>query len=169
MRLRVEPATAGMRAALEALFQLYVYDFSAMVGEDVEEDGRFPAPQLDTLWNDPRQEPFLFRVEDRLAGLAIVHHGSRLTGEAEVWDMAQFFVMKKYRRQGLGARAARRLFEMHRGPWEVRQIPENTAATAFWRRVIDDVAGPGGWIETREVGDQWRGTVQRFTSAATAG
>ena len=162
MTVRVEPVSPEMRSTLEALFQLYVYDFSEMVGEDVDDDGRFPTPVLDPVWTDDRYLPCLLRAGDRLAGLAIVHRGSKLSGDAAVWDMAQFFVMRKYRRQGVGARAARLLFEAHPGPWEVRQISANTAANAFWRRVVGDYAGPAGWFETVLDGD--RGTVQRFAS-----
>jgi predicted acetyltransferase len=164
MNVQLEPVGPETRAALEALFQLYVYDFTEMTGEDVAEDGRFAAPPLDELSSDPRFLPFLLRADGKLAGLAIVRRGSRLTGDAGTWDMAQFFVMRRYRRQAVGARAAHQLFAAHPGPWEVRQIPENSDGTAFWRRVIDDFAGPGGWAETRMDGEGWRGTVQRFTS-----
>ena len=35
-----------------------------------------------------------------------------------------------------GTRAARAVFAMFPGEWQVRQIAANTGATAFWRRTI---------------------------------
>ena len=69
-------------------------------------------------------------------------------------DMSEFFVMRKYRRSGTGREAARRVFALFPGAWQVRQLHGNDAATAFWRAVV-----PSGYEET-VTGE---GPVQRFT------
>jgi predicted acetyltransferase len=50
--------------------------------------------------------------------------------------MAEFFVLKKYRRRGLGREAAFRLFSMFPGEWHVTQQVPNLAALTFGRKVI---------------------------------
>ncbi len=50
--------------------------------------------------------------------------------------MAEFFVMRKYRRGGVGGEAARAVFAMFPGEWQVRQIRRNEAAIKFWRAAI---------------------------------
>jgi predicted acetyltransferase len=67
--------------------------------------------------------------------------------------MSEFFVMRKYRRGGVGREAARLVFALFPGAWQVRQLHGNDAATAFWRAVV-----PNGYEEavTEE------GLVQRF-------
>jgi predicted acetyltransferase len=151
------------QARLVALFELYAYDFSEILGLDVGDDGRFRVPVLDAYWTDPRRHPFLIRVEERLAGFALVQRRSRLTGDEAVHDVAEFFVMRRYRRHGVGERAARWLFGRFRGRWEVRQKPENEAATAFWRRVIGRYSG-GRFENVVWDDERWRGPVQRFDS-----
>jgi predicted acetyltransferase len=161
---QIAPAAPEDRPRLAALFELYAYDFSEMLGLDVGDDGRFSVPALDAYWTDPRRHPFLIRVGEKLAGFALVHQGSRLTGDEEVWDMAEFFVMRRYRRHGVGQQAARWLFEQFRGRWEVRERAENHAATAFWQRAIG--RHTGGRFEEVVCDDaRWRGPVQRFDSA----
>ena len=161
MDVEVTPASAADRARLAALFELYVYDFSELLGLDVAEDGRFVAPQLDAALADPRCHPFLFRLHGKLAGFAIVEQRSRLSGDESIADMAQFFVLRKYRRRGVGEAAARRLFARFPGTWEVRQEAVNTAATAFWRRAIG--RHTGGRFDELVVDDaRWHGPVQRF-------
>lgn len=59
--------------------------------------------------------------------------------------------------------AATRLFDAFRGPWEVRQLFRNTAATAFWRAVIGAYTG-GGFGEVVVDDERWRGPVQAFDS-----
>jgi predicted acetyltransferase len=146
---------------LAQLFQYYVYDLSDVVNADLDVDGRYTLPSLDAYWVDPWRHPFLVRVEGKLAGFALVHQKSRITGDMTTWDVAEFFVMRKYRRQGVGAAIATQLFDSFRGAWEVRQLLANQAATSFWRRVIGDYTR-GQFTEITLDDERWRGPVQSF-------
>jgi predicted acetyltransferase len=159
----VAPAGSDDRARLEALLELYVYDFSEILGLDVGDDGRFRPPSIDVYFGDPRCHAFLFFVDGKLAGFALVQERSRLSGDESVCDVAQFFVLRKYRRRGVGERAAAWLFDRFAGPWEVRQEHKNVAATAFWRRAIARYTG-GALDEAILDDERWRGPVQRFDS-----
>ena len=48
----------------------------------------------------------------------------------------EFFILRRYRRQGIGERAARMLFDHFPGRWTVYTFPQNIAARAFWHGVI---------------------------------
>ena len=97
-----------------------------------------------------------------MAGFAIVDSRSRFSEDA-TWDMNQFFVLRKYRRRGVGRWAAVELFTRFPGRWEVREALKNTAARDFWCRVISDFTG-GSFDETSYDDALWRGYVQRFDS-----
>jgi predicted acetyltransferase len=162
----VRAAKAEERQALESLVQLYCYDLSAMFSLDVRADGRFAElnDDLARYWVDPWRHPLFIVVGDALAGFALVLGRSRLTGAHGVFDMAEFFVMKRYRRQGVGRVAAFRVFETFRGPWELRQRKENEAATSFWRKVIAEYT-EGEFSEASLAGPPPR-VVQRFSTAS---
>jgi predicted acetyltransferase len=162
--ISLRPAAADERAALENLMQLYCHDWSELLPLDVGDDGRFDPYPLDAYWHDEQCHPLLLRVDGKLAGFALVSARSRLTGAAGVFDMAEFFVLRRYRRQGVGTAAARAAFERFRGPWEVRQRDENVEATAFWRRAINRYTG-GRYQEVRWDDAAWTGPVQTFSSA----
>lgn len=164
MGVQIQVAGPGDEGRLGALFELYAYDFSEILGLDVDESGRFQAPPLDVYWTDPQRHAFLVRVDERLAGFALVQERSRLTGVEAVNDMAEFFVLRRYRRRGVGQHAAGWLFDRFPGPWEVRQRAENHAATTFWRRAIARYTG-GRFDEVLWDDARWRGPVQRFESA----
>lgn len=74
------------------------------------------------------------------------------------WNMAEFFVLRNYRRRGIGQTAVQWVFAHHPGRWIVKQLAQNTQAIAFWRRVIGQATG-GSYLETR----QPKGIVQVFT------
>jgi predicted acetyltransferase len=161
--ISLDPASAAERPLLESLFQLYAYDWSELVSLEIGRDGRFATPSLDAYWQEAHHHPFLIRVEGRLAGFVLIGARSRLTGTPGVFDMAEFFVMRKYRRQGVGFAAASAAFARFPGRWEIRQRNENAAATVFWRRVIARYTG-GSYEEVRCDDATWVGPVQIFTS-----
>ena len=127
--VQVEPVSFADKQVLRHLVEFYVYDYSDYMGWDVDEHGVFGYRYLDHYWTEPDRHPFFIRVDGRLAGFALVRAGAP-------HDMAEFFVMRKYRRGGVGTDAARMVFERFPGTWEVRQMKENVAATIFWRSAI---------------------------------
>lgn len=161
----LEPAGPERRETVENLFQLYIHDFSEhWAGTDrgeLAEDGRFaPDPHLESYWTEPGRVPLLLRAAGRLAGFCLLnrhHHGAK----AVDWNVAEFFVVRKHRRAGLGAAAATQVFQGRPGVWEVAVARRNTAALAFWRRVIESQSGLSGWHELDDASD-WEGAVFRF-------
>ena len=155
-------ATPAHRALLRQLFELYAHDFSEMTGGDIGFDGHFtPDDFLKDWWNAAGSfHPFLLRVDGHWAGFAFVQVGSYIApGRNAHWLMDEFFILRAYRRKGLGAWFAAELFKRFPGTWEVGQIAENTAATAFWRKLLNDVA-PGQFEEIAVNNSEWQGVVQ---------
>jgi len=159
--MELVPASPRDKAILRNLAEYYVYDFSELLGLDVGEEGEFGGDRLDRHLVDPLCHPFFIRVDGRLAGFALHEGRSRLSGEVGVNDVAELFVMRKYRLRAIGERAAVALFDQFRGPWEVRQVRANVAAAAFWRKVIDRYTA-GAFEEGVRDDATFRGTVQSF-------
>ena len=127
--VEIVPQPSAQQPLVAQLFELYLYDFSEWSGGDVDDDGRYGEDRLPLYWIEPARHPFLFRVDGHWAGLALVREGVP-------HDMAEFFVMRKYRRGGVGTEAARNVFARFAGAWQVRQMRFNPQATVFWRRAI---------------------------------
>jgi predicted acetyltransferase len=144
--VRVDAADVSERDVLARLLELYAHDFSERTGADVDDDGTFGWHDLHRYWREPDRHPFLFRVDGRLAGFALVRSGAP-------HDMAEFFVLRKYRRSQVGTEAARAVFVRFPGEWQTREQFENTGAIAFWRHAI-----PVSFDETSNE----EGPVQRF-------
>ncbi|HEX4445705.1 MAG TPA: GNAT family N-acetyltransferase [Polyangiaceae bacterium] len=166
--LSFQPASSHERALLQNLAQLYCYDFSEVLEMHVAEDGRFEDVNLAPYWVDEWRHPFLLRVEGKVAGFALIAGRSAITGQSGVFDMTEFFVLRRFRRHGVGRAAAVAAFERFRGPWEIRQREENPDATAFWRRTIDEYTG-GQYEETRWARPRWSEIVQTFSTATSEG
>ena len=159
----LRPAASAERAVLQNLAQLYCYDFSEVLEMHLDESGRFPDADLAPYWLDEWRHPFLLRVEDRLAGFALIAERSKITGKSGVFDMTEFFVLRRFRRHGVGRAAAFAAFDRFTGPWEVRQREENPGATAFWRRAIGEYTRDN-YEESRWERPEWSEIVQTFST-----
>ncbi|APX33444.1 hypothetical protein BH708_12765 [Brachybacterium sp. P6-10-X1] len=138
-------AAAGEEfALLERLLQLYLHDVSEHAGYDVDEAGSYRYAWLGAYRHDADRHAFILRVEGHPAGFALVRAG-------EPTRMAEFFVLRKYRRGGVGTLAARDLIAMFPGTWSITQLATNRDATEFWRRAIpasfDECVHADGGVE----------------------
>jgi predicted acetyltransferase len=134
-RIDLVRATAADQQRLANLMELYIHDFSEILGLTPGDDGRFGYP-LAPYWNEAGRFPFLIRADARLAGFALVSVGSQVTGDPKVFDVAEFFVVRGLRRQHVGLAAALRVFASFAGTWEVRVIEQNVGALVFWERAV---------------------------------
>lgn len=136
MQLELIAATVDQAPILENLIELYVHDFSEFLRLEVGEDGRFGYKSLPLYWSEAGRHPFLIRVEGKLAGLVLVKRG-----EGGVWDMAEFFVLRAYRRTGIGTQAAHEVWRKFPGPWQVRVMEANGSGLRFWAAAIASFTG----------------------------
>jgi predicted acetyltransferase len=166
MNIQVSQATAAERPVLRNLMELYQYDFSEFDGSDIGPLGLYDYPYLDHYWVEQERSPFLVRVNGYLAGFVLVARYNYLTGLKDTWVLAEFFIMRKYRHQGVGEHVARFIFDQFPGDWQVAQITENSTAITFWRKVIARYTHEK-FQEHRLNNENWRGPVQSFTSPAS--
>lgn len=137
MNVAVIKAEKEHREALENLMQFYIYDFSEFLGFDVEQDGKYsPYPLDDYFKEGDRQFAYAIKRQKTYIGFVLV----RAIEDAELrhYSIAEFFILKKYRREGIGKSVAADIFNRHQGPWEVHQIENNQAAQNFWKKAIDE-------------------------------
>jgi len=154
--IEVIPAAPEHAPILANLLELYAHDFSEFRNLEIGEDGRFGYNPLPEYWSEPGRHPFLIRIGGKLAGLVLVTRGSGISGNGAVWDMAEFFVMRGFRRRGMGTRAAHEVWKSLPGMWEVRVMQANVPALHFWAGAISTFAGalirP---VEIEKAGERW--------------
>jgi len=141
----VDPARANERALIEGLFQFYIYDFAEMYGPndgfEMGSDGRYePCPYLDSYWTEADRWPFIIRYGDKPAGFILLNTFSHRDAAVDR-AVAEFFVMRTYRRSGVGAVAARTVFTRFPGRWELAIAAPNAGARRFWPKVVAGTPG----------------------------
>jgi len=153
MDIQVTSASIDEKSILRNLLEFYIYDFTEYKTWDLDQHGQFGYRYLDHYWTEPDRHPFLVRVEGKLAGFALVSIVDDRT------QMSEFFILRKYRRQGVGEAVARDVFARFPGPWHVQEFEQNVRAQRFWRSVIGKVTN-GSYTEYVDDGGR---VVQHFT------
>jgi len=134
----LDPATLADAELLSNLLELYTHDLSAAFPNvQLGPDGRFGYDKLPRYWTEPdRRFPFLIRCDGRVAGFALATRGSPVVADPNVFDVAEFFVLRQYRRSGVGREAAFLLWNRFPGAWTVRVSEGNSGAVSFWSDVV---------------------------------
>jgi predicted acetyltransferase len=139
--IQIRPAPAGEKTLLANLLELYMHDFCDFVDLEIGPDGRFGWDDLDIYWTEPARHPLLVYVDARLAGFALIDGLPRGSPEVQVWDVAEFFILRGFRRTGIGTQVAHQVWRRFPGRWEVRVLVSNQPAYRFWHRAIERFAG----------------------------
>lgn len=157
--MSVELIQAGVeyQSVFENLLQLYVHDFCDLVPRDIGDDGRYSYKNLPLYWSDPSRMPLLARFNGKLAGFALVKRISESSGSGEVYDMAEFFILRSYRRRGIGREVAEKIWLLYPGKWQIRVMASNIPALEFWASSITRFTGQPANSTTIEVeGKPWQ-------------
>lgn len=161
MQTVVQPATVADQSALTQLFQLCLYDASEQFRLDLNALGRYVSPSLDVYWQTPHHHPFLVRVDDVLAGFALVHTTSRVHARFVDYALSEFFVLRRYRGHGVGRNAAMQVLSRLPGSWEISTHALNIPNQAFWRSVLQAYTS-GRYREIWHQTAEWRGVIHSF-------
>ena len=130
------------------LIELYEYDFSEFENSDVNAYGLYGYSYLDYYWTEKGRYAYFIKADGKLAGFAMVCGYCYVSKDRETRFLSEFFVMRKYRRQGVGKYAAGEVLKKHPGKWELTVHPNNRVSQKFWKAVIDNVAaGPAEIVE----------------------
>ncbi len=169
--LSLDIAGAAEQPVLANLLQFYVHDFSQLFGGtsrcDLSDDGRYSIDiPLADWWQAPAHIPLLFRLDGILAGFALLNAvtHSRLPADRNI---AEFFVVRKYRRAGLGLAAAQALFTRYSGRWEAAVMRSNTGARNFWQHAITRHPALADTHVADHNDSSWNGTIFRFVISAS--
>lgn len=124
---------------------------------DLNAHGLFSYRYLDHYWTEPERLPFLIRADGQLAGFAFLRKRANTT------SVSEFFVVRRYRRAGVGKAAMTLLVERLGGDWEIEVVAETEDGLGSWREVLQR------WEPSVETADEKGQRLAVFRSSARRG
>lgn len=151
----LDAASVADMSAVQNMMQLYTHDFSEFWAGtprgELGQDGRFPDYPIAPYFECPRWSASLFKIDDKPVGFALINDKGHSALPTE-YSVGEFFIVRKYRGQGLGLIAAQRLFHRYPGPGKLPS-PEKTRRRWYSGRE------QSGNVPLRAAFPNWTGTV----------
>jgi predicted acetyltransferase len=171
MQVTLSLANEKEMSAVKHFFLSYFYDMSQYddqliineAGLPMWKPFGLPGPQTTAefvtfnWWVRDTCLSYLIRVEGNPAGFVIICPDKKHLPKGVDYELMDFYIAPKYRRQGIGRRAASKVLDLYRGEWVVYQLEKNIPARRFWQAVVAEYTR--GQYENLD-----DGTQQRFTN-----
>jgi len=142
MEIRLDRVLPEKKDVLFRLLQYSLFEESLTDLNDMNDDALFDYPWFEAYFTEEEREAYFIRQRGtaRLLGFAMVrrHEDGR-------HSIAEFLVIPKYRRRGVGMQAAKACFELHDGLWEVKPAYGSESAWLFWQRAIGQTVERAEW------------------------
>jgi predicted acetyltransferase len=119
---------------LRNLFEHYLHDMAEWFDIDTKADGSY-SYDTSQIW-EKGYDAYLAKVGDSIAGFALIGSAAEWLGDIGAHDVDEFFVIRRFRRSGVGRRMATFLWDERPGEWLVRVLEGNAPAVSFWRTAI---------------------------------
>ncbi len=131
MHLEICAHTGEHKAVIWNVFQFYCYETSVEDEYDLEANGLYALSDeyFAQYWSDPRWSAHLLRWDGAIAGFALIEASEALHGAQELADL---FVLKRFRRRGIARDVALHFMVRRSVPWTVVVFDEAQEARAFW-------------------------------------
>ncbi|WP_328294000.1 hypothetical protein OG218_14880 [Kineococcus sp. NBC_00420] len=150
--LEVRPVDRAEHDVVAWLWQCFRHDLALVVSALPYPDGRYQTQGLPSGADGDVATYLAWRPHPRTGEAAPVGFAVVAGSTGERRAVTAFWAAPVARRDGVGRRLALDVLGRHAGPWDVVFQHDNLTAGRFWRRIADEVFGPGGWREEeREV------------------
>jgi predicted acetyltransferase len=137
MDISVLSVSKDEKDILRNLLEKYTYEFSQYENNDVNDFGLYGYTYLDHYWTDEKRFAYFIKVNKKLAGFVMINNYKEAKLETD-YTMAEFFVMYKYRKTGIGTYAAKYIFDKYKGKWQLKYHTKNIGSKIFWNKVVDE-------------------------------
>ncbi|MBQ4266129.1 MAG: GNAT family N-acetyltransferase [Clostridia bacterium] len=142
MEITLERVKPEKRDTLFRLLQYSLFEESLTDLNEMNDDAIFDYPWFEAYFIEPEREAYFIRELNTRTLLGFVMVREHEDGRHSI---AEFLVIPKYRRRGVGLQAARMCFSLHDGLWEVKPAYGSEPARLFWQRTIEGYARNACW------------------------
>lgn len=143
------------REWLANVYPFYLHDLSEFDEHyyTLNERGLWEPDYLPSWLEEGLDHPLIITESGVRVGFALVNEApSPHLMPGIRFMVSEFFVLRRFRRSGIGKRAALALFNRFQGRWQLSVLPRNRPAICFWRVVINEYSR-GDYQETSKAGD----------------
>lgn len=132
MNIELVRVTKEEYPKLENIFQLYLHELSAYFKADFNnETCKYEYDLIKYLDNDNNISYFI-KEDNNICGFLLID-----IIENNTYEISETFIINNYKKRHLGTKAVTRIFNMYKGDWIIKTVPNSPVAEPFWTKVIE--------------------------------
>jgi len=139
MDITILPISFSEKEILRNLIEKYEYENSQYEKTEVNDYGLYEYKYLDHYWTDENRYAYFIKANSKLVGF-ILFNDYRYYNEIEAnYCIAEFFIMHKYKKMGIGKYVVKYITNKYKGKWQVGYNPNNNIGKIFWNKVVREI------------------------------
>jgi predicted acetyltransferase len=137
MEISIIQVPVNEKEILRNLMEKYLYEFTQYDNLGVNNLGLCGYDYIDQYWTEENRFAYFIRVDGWLAGFMMVNDVKEINVDTN-YSMAEFFVIYKYRKSGVGTYAVNYALNKFKGKWQIRYHPKNITSKNFWNKIVNE-------------------------------
>jgi predicted acetyltransferase len=126
-------------AILKNLMSMYLHDMSEFADFlKLSPDGSYKYRNLNLYWEKDALSAYFIKLNSDIAGFILSNRKPYIPEDCEI-SIQEFFILKKYRGEGIGKKAAREFFGLFPGKYFIAQLINNKPAIDFWHSLYREL------------------------------
>lgn len=119
------------RKVLDNLLQLYLHEISLYFKVDFDSsNGLYKYDSLDKYFDNSENYAYFIKENDEITGFVLIDKNN------DYYIVQELFTLNNYKGRGYASDAINKIFDMYRGNWVIKVVPNSIQAEIFWNKVI---------------------------------
>ncbi|USB33391.1 GNAT family N-acetyltransferase [Paenibacillus sp. YPG26] len=135
--MQIVKVETTQKLILKHLIALFLHDLSEFnPGQELnQKNGLFEFDEFEWFFEKDGLTPYFIIYDNHIVGFILIQSDPFINPELYDYLVNSFFILKKYRKRGIGKQAAHQLFQRLPGRYVIGQLSNNDPAIAFWKSV----------------------------------
>ena len=126
--MKLREITIQEQKKLEKLIQLYLHDISKYFKIDFNSNTCEYLYNLSTYFQ--KNKAYFIEVNNNIVGFIL------LDINIDNYEISEIFILNNYKNNHYGEEAITTIFNMYKGNWIIKAVPNSNIAENFWNKVI---------------------------------
>lgn len=131
MNIELIKVNKNERSKLEKLLQLYLHDLSLYFPLDFDSEKCEYDYDLDKYFDN--DFAYFIKSSNDILGFILIDNNGNYN-----YEISEIFVLNNYKRNKIGKEVAIKVFDMYKGNWTIKAVPNSKVAESFWKMVVND-------------------------------
>lgn len=133
--IRLERIKKKNYTLFKNLYQFYIYELSEFKEFPLNNFGKFEDSITNLYLIEEDLLPYFIIYNEKVVGFILIQSGNWSPSSSIDYYIGEFFILRMYQKNGLGYKAIKEVFKIHKGVYLVGQISSNIPAIKFWNNL----------------------------------